>query len=188
MKNMFKMMGVALLAGAMLFTACKKDKEDTTPAATTPTIADGVTVNFGGAAWTGGTATAIVQNGHVQISAYQTQGQFPGMQVRTNAQEGTVNGTVTEDNYDLVWTPAQEEAYVYYCATERTDNLGDWLPLTYTVNITKYDATNFKLTAEVTAQMFDYKAFYNDDVDHITDAAKKNLTATFGNITLQAAN
>ncbi len=40
MKNMFKMMGVALLAGAMLFTACKKDEETTN------------TNNTDGASWT----------------------------------------------------------------------------------------------------------------------------------------
>lgn len=48
MKNMFKMMDVALLAGAMLFTACKKDKEDTTPT-NTPTYT--VTVTYGGETW-----------------------------------------------------------------------------------------------------------------------------------------
>lgn len=49
MKNMFKMMGVALLAGAMLFTACKKDKEDTTPTNTTPTYS--VVVTMDGNTW-----------------------------------------------------------------------------------------------------------------------------------------
>lgn len=186
MKNMFKMMGVALLAGAMLFTACKKDEETTT---TTPAeIADGVTVNFGGATWTSNTATAVVANNHLQITAYKTVGQFPGIQIRTNAQEGTVSGNVTEDeNAMLVWSPLQEEAYVYYNATEQTDGLGDWLPLTYTVKVTKFDATNLKISAAVDAQLFDYKSWSNDDVNLITDAAKKTLTATFGNITFAAA-
>lgn len=49
MKNMFKMMGVALLAGAMLFAACKKDETTTNNAAATQTYA--VTVNFDGQAW-----------------------------------------------------------------------------------------------------------------------------------------
>jgi hypothetical protein len=50
MKNMFKMMGVALLAGAMLFTACKKDKEDTnTNSGTTTTYS--VTVSMAGQTW-----------------------------------------------------------------------------------------------------------------------------------------
>lgn len=50
MKNMFKMMGVALLAGAMLFTACKKDKEDTnTNSGTTTTYS--VTVSMDGTSW-----------------------------------------------------------------------------------------------------------------------------------------
>ena len=48
MKNMFKLMGVALLAGAMLFTACKKDKEDS---GTTPVSTATVTVNFNGSEW-----------------------------------------------------------------------------------------------------------------------------------------
>lgn len=49
MKNMFKMMGVALLAGAMLFTACKKDKEDTTPTNNVPTYS--VVVSIDGNTW-----------------------------------------------------------------------------------------------------------------------------------------
>lgn len=49
MKNMFKMMGVALLAGAMLFTACKKDEETTNTNNTTPTYA--VTVTYNDATW-----------------------------------------------------------------------------------------------------------------------------------------
>ncbi len=46
---MFKMMGVALLAGAMLFTACKKDEEDTTPTNTEPTYS--VVVTMDGNTW-----------------------------------------------------------------------------------------------------------------------------------------
>lgn len=46
---MFKMMGVALLAGAMLFTACKKDEETTNTTNTTPTYA--VTVTYNDATW-----------------------------------------------------------------------------------------------------------------------------------------
>lgn len=49
MKNMFKMMGVALLAGAMLFTACKKDKEDTATNSTATTYS--VTVSVDGTSW-----------------------------------------------------------------------------------------------------------------------------------------
>lgn len=41
MKNTFKVLGLALLAGAMMFTACKKDEENNAPAAT-------VSVNFNG--------------------------------------------------------------------------------------------------------------------------------------------
>ena len=49
MKNIFKMMGVALLAGAMLFTACKKDEETTNNGNVTPTPA--IAVTFGGTSW-----------------------------------------------------------------------------------------------------------------------------------------
>ena len=49
MKNMFKMMGVALLAGAMLFTACKKDEKDTTTNNSAATYS--VTVSMAGETW-----------------------------------------------------------------------------------------------------------------------------------------
>ena len=190
MKNMFKMMGVALLAGAMLFTACKKDKEDTTTNNTPPvaTIADGATVNFDGATWTSNIASAITQNNMLQITAYKEQGRYPGIQVKTTAEEGSIEGTTAGNSidYGLAFTP--ENTFVNYYAVEAVETYGDWEPLTYTIKVTKFDATNFKLTAEVNAQMFDYKAYYNDQVSSIENAAKKNLTATFGNITLGAAN
>lgn len=182
---MFKMMGVALLAGAMLFTACKKDEETTT---TTPAeIADGATINFDGATWTSNIATAVTQNNVLQITAYKVQGQYPGIQVKTTAEEGTVNGTVAEnaDDYGLTFDPVNTA--VNYFAAEMVESYGDWEPLTYTIKVSKFDATNFKLTAEVSAQMFNYKSYYNDEVTSINNAAKKNLTATFGNITLAAA-
>lgn len=188
MKNMFKMMGVALLAGAMLFTACKKDKEDTTPAATPAAIADGATVNFGGTSWTSNVASAITQNNMLQITAYKEQGRFPGIQVKTTAEEGSISGSTAEnpDDYGLTFSP--ENTFVNYFAVEAVESYGDWEPLTYNIKVTKFDATNFKLTAEVSATMFDYKSYYNDEVASIQDAAKKSLTATFGNITLGAAN
>lgn len=51
MKNTFKLMGLALLAGAMLFTACKKDEEDTDNN-TNNTVVPAISVTFDGATWT----------------------------------------------------------------------------------------------------------------------------------------
>ena len=61
MKNMFKMMGVALLAGAMLFTACKKDKEETTP--TPETVVNNAVLTFDGAAWFTTTKAMVMEAG-----------------------------------------------------------------------------------------------------------------------------
>lgn len=64
MKNMFKMMGVALLAGAMLFTACKKDEENTTN--NTPVTVPAISVNFNGTAW----ASDVAMNYNTVSSYY----------------------------------------------------------------------------------------------------------------------
>lgn len=54
MKNIFKMMGIALLASSMLFVACNKDEntDENNNNNNEPTVTNGIKVTFGDVNWT----------------------------------------------------------------------------------------------------------------------------------------
>lgn len=60
MKNTFKLMGLALLAGAMLFTACKKDEEDTDNN-TNNTVVPAISISYNGQSATSDTVFASIE-------------------------------------------------------------------------------------------------------------------------------
>ena len=54
MKNIFKLMGLALIAGSMMFVACNKDENENNGNGNNnqePVVTDGIHVTFNGAAW-----------------------------------------------------------------------------------------------------------------------------------------
>lgn len=117
MKNMFKMMGVALLAGAMLFTACKKDKEDTTPNTPTPAIS----VTFAGDSWSCDEVMdyAELSNDRVKFDIYKdAQANVASVQFVCKAAEDTY-GFANSDYYAVYFdgtnmynTPAADGSIV----------------------------------------------------------------------------
>ncbi len=100
MKNIFKLMGVALLAGAMLFTACKKDKEETNTN-TTPVNVPAVSVNFNGTAWTSNVAMDYntVSN---YYDVYKTVEEPSYLQFRCERTQG-LHGLGEADAYVYYW-------------------------------------------------------------------------------------
>lgn len=108
MKNMFKMMGVALLAGAMLFTACKKDKEDTTTNAT-PTYT--VTVTFNGDTWSNNDVidheTYGASNDQHAFYIYRNNDEYVEMGVEYLEADREQSYTVSS-NYLKYWTATEE--------------------------------------------------------------------------------
>lgn len=133
MKNMFKMMGVALLAGAMLFTACKKDKEETTPS--TPATVPAVSVNFNGAAWTSDVAMDYntVSN---YYDVYKTVEEPAYMQFRCERTQG-LHGLGEAEAYVTYW----DENDVEY-SNPKTDGA---------INITAIDIAGKTMSATINA-------------------------------------
>lgn len=98
MKNMFKMMGVALLAGAMLFTACNKDEKTET---TTPTPA--IAVTFDGTSWTSEEVMdySELSGERVKVDVYQTNADVSSVQFVCKAAEDTYS--FANSNYYAVY-------------------------------------------------------------------------------------
>lgn len=146
MKNMFKLMGIALIASALLLTSCKKDEEENvpennTPEATTPAI----NVVFGSTTWTSDEVmdrVTTATEGVYEFSLYKTGANEASMMVRTGIEKGSTYrfyGT----NYGLVyWDGTGSSAVEYNTVSEDSQ-----------INITDVDATNLKLSAAIAAKL-----------------------------------
>lgn len=109
MKNMFKMMGVALLAGAMLFTACKKDENTTNNGNNTPTPT--VTVTLNGETWSNSDVidheTYGVENNLHTFYIYRNNDEYVEMGVTELVADVEQSYTVSS-NYLKYWTATDE--------------------------------------------------------------------------------
>ena len=100
---MFKMMGVALLAGVMLFTACKKDKEETT---TNNTAAvSSIVVTMGDMTWQNNSNMLYDVDGN--LLTLQAEQDTNGFQIGCgkNAQNYSFG---IEDYYVTIWSGDDE--------------------------------------------------------------------------------
>lgn len=148
MKNMFKMMGVALLAGAMLFTACKKDEETTT---TTPTPA--ISVTFDETTWTSDVAMDYM--GYFDV--YKTATEPAYMQFCCGMQVGTY-GFADNQNYVKYWD-ANDVEY----DTPANDG---------SINVTAFDMNGKTISATINASIA--ASAVADGVQHSLSATLTN--------------
>ena len=133
MKNTFKLMGIALLASAMVFTACKKDEEETTDSTnvTTPAIA----VSFNGTAWTSD-ETMDYDGTNNYFEVYQTNADAPSIQFSCGMNVG-VYALADTSNFVVYWDDNDEEY-------NTTSNDG-------TISITSIDPNAKTMTATIAA-------------------------------------
>ena len=64
MKNIFKFMGLALIAGSMMFVACSKDDKDSTDKVAA------ISITYQGHTWTADTVYAAIAEGMINASIY----------------------------------------------------------------------------------------------------------------------
>ena len=141
MKNMFKMMGVALLAGAMLFTACKKDKEDTTPAGnTTPVASHAISISYDGNTWNADTVYYQITNGVVNASIYVGNDDEPLFTFKCPAEAG-IYGFAGTNWYARYYAHASDADYTAVSTQ------------TGSINIESISQSDNKITVTVSAEM-----------------------------------
>ena len=139
-------------------------------------VTPGVKVTFKGRSWDAGDYAGSFYSGTMQdgtpysgwvVSAAQTAGSdYPTCDVAmlSGKNTGTFTGTADESNGGLPQSNSFNyiEYYETGALTDGTYNYGDWWAKTATVNVTAFDATSLKMSANVDATMFDAReAFVN---------------------------
>lgn len=202
MKNIFKFLGIALMASAMMVACGDPENEnptDTTPTVDpTPTIADGWKVTFDGNAWTPDVTTAQASASYgatlldgrmdndnampeVSCLAYQ-YGQGDADYVIDANGYFTANGRTNMklDYYDAT------ALYSVSSSTGETTWFGDWWGKEATLSIKAFDATALTMTAVLNATMYDALGVFVNQTSTLDNAATKTLEVSAGNITFQA--
>jgi hypothetical protein len=186
MKNIFKLMGLAMMASA-LFVACGDDEEET------DTVAEGIKVTFKNTTW----------NGNVNQSSYNADYNLVHFAAAEAAQElpmfdegflSSEAGTVTE-SAGANGSFGQESTHnwvEYYENTYLTDNnnnyYGDWWAEQATTTITSIDLTALTVSAKMNGTMFDAKtAFVGEEAEGLTPSTPRaDYSASFGKVSLES--
>ena len=174
MKNTFKLMGLALLAGTLMFTACKKDEE--TPAAPAQTFS----VNFNG---------QMCPMGYVEAATDEAFDYF----MVAGATDTVVMNNLTimsafKDLEDAKAKWTTDDVDIMYCSTiERAiidpeyGIMGEYM----TEKVSEFthetfDATKLTLTTSATATLASYWEYtQGTDPD---DCSRANITVSASNI------
>lgn len=191
MKNIFKIMGLALIAGSLMFTACKKDETDTNND-TTNNNQNPETYVASVAATLDGTALDVNEykfmgenNGtYIPLIAKRFEGNnfyFPGFYLYIT---GTSKEDVAIEDIDLY-----NETYL----TMDGYSYGDWqLEEVSNVECTVFDATTMRFSANVAATMYslsDLADFYEthgeEEEPGEGDVRVQNFTASVSNLILK---
>lgn len=185
MKNIFKVMGVALLACSMIMVSCKKDENSDNGGST---IADGINVTFDGTSWVGTVNNSASYGTALQFSA-KTAENFPMydeaiMTVEPGTSTATADATsgkLTDETYAWV------EYYQRTSLKDQNDNYyGDWWGDQVNTEITAVDLTALTASAKMNGTMFDAaEAFVQSyGAVGVAAASRANYSATFGNVSL----
>lgn len=198
MKNIFKLLAIAFVAGGMMtFTACGDDDPDTPDTPDTPTtpsvkvVFDNVDQGTMGSI----TATNYVNYGITVLDAFAAQQTYPGVEIYTKM-TAPGNNTATFNGQGLEGDPAICEFYKERALQDQQGTTyGDWWAESASINVSKYDATNSVISFTVQATMFD--AFYalvpyNENGDthgynNETPRAEMNVTVSNINFTTNNA-
>ena len=209
MKNIFKFMGIALMASAMIMTSCKKDEDKTnTPDNPQPGqdtgVIDGYMYSSQSTVYILNAAAGL-ENDNYTFPLYRF-----GLDLDTDPQYGcalTAKYAYGQQqiNGNKFWpTDVIEEVY-YESPNDRTLGIiGDWWLDVYTtqqdlsMTNAQFDATTRTLSASITVSMFSYADVdgYIAGIDQPTDedyntalaqAEKKNLGLTMNNYVFDAA-
>ena len=183
MKNIFKVMGVALLACSMVMVSCKKDDDKESS-----NIPDVIKVTFDGTTWNGNINNCASYGTALQFSAAETEGDYPmydeaikTTEVGSNhATANTTNGGL--DNQTYAWV----EYYQETALVDGNDNYyGDWWGAEVNTEITAIDLTALTVSAKMNGTMFSAAEAFVEG-EGVAAATHAPYSATFGNVSLQA--
>lgn len=182
MKNIFKLMGIALMAGLM-FTACGEDEETI--------YEDGVTVSFAADNWNAASTQVRMADNNIVLMAYKEAGMYPQVlamfkYTKEKTYKTDMKEEGTGDDAQLAgFDDERVQALKYYSKQYTTDNGAEadyWgKHVEITVNDKDLDAGTFN--ADITATMFDFTQWYDDYVA-LADCGTQSLKLHAQNISL----
>lgn len=204
MKNIFKFMGIALIATSLM-VACDKDNNETTDTTGTQeeTIPDGFKVTFDGTEWTPTSSTVTVseQYGATLFDLYvEGESNLPevyglsyqygvGSTTSTAPSTGNYAGYLAGDENNAFYKFDYYDATYLYSVSSTTGNTtyyGDWWGKEVTFDIKAFDATALTMTATIDATVFDALAVFVDQSVDYDNADTKTVAITMGNVAITA--
>lgn len=178
------------------WTAFFKEKAQPTP----PTPTNGVSVTFNGTNWTAGDYAGQYYSGQMQdgtpyagwiVSAAENAESYPmlDMATLTGNNTGSYSGSANTSNGGLGGDFNYVEYYENSYLSDGTYQYGDWWAKSITLNITAFDATSLKVSANANGTMFSaLEAFVQSAGAVGVDAASTApMTETISNVTLETS-
>lgn len=194
MKNIFKFMGIALMACSLTFVSCSDDDDPTTdpqnPNNPSNPIADGVSVTFNGESWTPGniqTVNYASQNGTLLIADYfaTADSYFPGFEMYTY-QQAVGSETSTAASSGALSSQSGPVICEYYqemiLRNQSGSTYGDWWAKSVTCNIAAFDLSAMKTSFTVAAEMFSASDAFVPEFQDADGNATANPNYTEGDI------
>lgn len=212
MKNIFKFLGIAVLACGMM-VACTKDDPETNPTNDNggnggndnpPATTSSAKVTLGSISWDVALATAYTNNyesyGLVEYMLCKTTAQeYPFVDMMIAANPGTYSaqaelgqadgytyyGWQSMDIYDINYF----EATIFQQQTQSGGTIyrGDWRPVTASLSVSAFDLNTLAATYELNATMYDFASWYQDLVTNAEDAETKDMNIKVNNYTFTQA-
>lgn len=175
MKNIFKFMGLALVAGSLLFTACKKDEPETNDTTTPATPQENVyKITFDGNVVSGLNYVDAITNG--QIYMFQAAGGVSGdefIEPVFQLSLGNLQGTLyLTDQLQYQDGTAVSDDYPTYAIGENGADY-ELLGINAEPVYSKFDATKYIISCVIDLAMFNY-----DDALAAIDALAAELGLT----------
>lgn len=128
-----------------------------------------------------------------QVVAAKTNGEYPytdvamytGTSTGSHTDQAADNGQFAQES-DFGWVEYYLEGYVYFQDAPDT-HYGDWWAKNATVNVTDFDATSLKMTANVNAAMFDVIGAFGEGGTGLAAAPTVPMVVDMTSINLQSA-
>lgn len=194
MKNTFRFLALAFVAGALMLTACKKDNDDPTPGTT-------VAVNFDGAQLPNGYTNAMsvaTDSKSVEYDFYMMtakNGKINGQEIELTLPYTEMQFDNANRDFDDIWKMKHGDKWgidaLDLCKdqegyTIEGKDYGEWTIdgdlIAY--DVTEFDATTMNISYSTTASMASMKEYMEDETESIrlSECTHKNITVNVSNL------
>ena len=184
MKNIFKFMGIALLASSMMVACGDKDNSDDNGGNTN--IPEGLSITLGGQVFLPEVEELqiVTSNNNIGIFAFESEESYiPGFEaIIKHGTTGTFTESINADGEfasgDIFY--AFVDAYLY----RGQEIYGDWWAKSHKTTIDVLDLNSLKATFSTEGVMFDANTAFVEEAG-IENADTQSFTVSAGNVSLE---